>query len=74
MAAVAHMERVRLPLDRDRLVTFVECWRDIKLHYIRRDDEFGLYDEMKFSEMRLWDLVDARGWIGLAPRPSVCNE
>jgi DNA polymerase I len=61
MAADARMERVRLPTDRDRLLTFVECWDNLKLYYIRRHDEFGLYDGINFSETRMWDLVDARG-------------
>jgi DNA polymerase-1 len=62
MAAVARMERVGLPVDRDRLLTYVERWDDLKLYYIRRDDELGLYDGLKFSETRLWDLVCVRGW------------
>jgi hypothetical protein len=40
----------------------LEFWDELKLHYIKRDDEFGLYDGLKFNETRLWDLVDARGW------------
>jgi DNA polymerase I len=62
MATVARMERVGLPVDRDRLITFVEHWDPLKLHFIRRDDEFGLYDGLEFDFARLWNLIDARGW------------
>jgi DNA polymerase-1 len=62
MAAVARMERVGLPVDRDRLITFVEHWGQIKLHFIERDDEFGLYNGLEFDTARFWDLVDERGW------------
>jgi DNA polymerase-1 len=62
MASVARSERIGLPLDRPRLISFVEHWDLLKQHYIERDDEFDLYDGLNFSETRLWNLIDARGW------------
>ena len=33
-----------------------------QLHYIRRDDIFGLYDGTSFREQRLFELIATRGW------------
>jgi len=62
MAAVASMERVGLPVDGDYLGELVEAWDLLQLHYIQRDDEFGLYDGTSLVEARLWNLVEAKGW------------
>jgi DNA polymerase-1 len=62
MAAAARMERIGLPVDRDRLIAFVAHWDSLKLHYIKRDDEFGLYNGLEFDTARLWNLVNERGW------------
>ena len=62
MKAVARMERVGLPIDTEYLAVLLEHWDDLKRHFIRRDDVFGLYDDISFREERLWSLVEARGW------------
>jgi hypothetical protein len=62
MAAAARSERVGLPVDRPGLITFVKYWDPLKQYYIDRDDEFGLYDGLKFVEDRLWNLINARHW------------
>ena len=45
MGAVARMEHVGIPIDRDGLDRIVDNWDGVKRYYIRRDDEFGLFDE-----------------------------
>jgi DNA polymerase I len=62
MAAVARMERVGLPIDRAYLDLLLERWEELKLHYIHRDDIFGLYDGTSFSETRFEALIAERGW------------
>ena len=63
MATVARMERIGLPIDQLYFTRLLTAWQDIRMHYIRRDDVFHLYDEEgSFHERRLWDLVEARGW------------
>jgi DNA polymerase family A len=61
-AAVAHMEWTGLPIDTSYLDCLIENWERLQLHYIARDDEFGLYDGTSFREDRLLDLIEARGW------------
>jgi hypothetical protein len=62
MAAVARMERVGLPIDTEYFNRLLSVWEQIKLYYIRRDDEFGLYDGTKFDHRRLFDLIQVKGW------------
>jgi DNA polymerase-1 len=63
MGAVARMERVGIPVDRDGLDRLLENWDAIKRFYIERDDDFELYDgDLSFSRARLQELVDVRGW------------
>jgi hypothetical protein len=62
MCAVAGMEYVGLPVDGEYLSQLLEVWDQIKRHYIRRDDEFGLYDDVDLDRSRLFTLIDARGW------------
>src|SRR5262249_16168407 len=62
MCAVARMERVGLPVDRGYLEQLLEVWDQIKRYYIRRDDEFGIYDDVNLNRARLFELIDARGW------------
>jgi DNA polymerase family A len=61
-AAVARMEATGLPVDTFYLNTLLENWEHIQLHYIAREDEFGLYDGTSFRESRLLDLIAAQGW------------
>jgi DNA polymerase I len=64
MATAARIERVGLPVDRDRLTIFIEHWNAIKRYYIQRDDDFKLYndDDLGFEHARLEKLVKERGW------------
>jgi hypothetical protein len=57
------MERIGLPIDWEYLARLLEVWPEIRMHYIRRDDVFDLYDEEgSFVEQRLWDLIEMMGW------------
>ena len=39
-------------------------WQALRMHYIRREDHFGLYDSNgSFHDDRLEALVAARGWV-----------
>jgi DNA polymerase I len=62
IAAVARMEWVGLPIDCFILNALLADWERIQLHYIARDDEFGLYEGTSFREQRLEDLVARMGW------------
>jgi DNA polymerase-1 len=62
MMAVACQERLGLPIDSEYLTRLVAHWERLQLHYIARDDEFGLYDGRSFREQRLWDLITAKHW------------
>jgi DNA polymerase family A len=62
MAAIACEERIGLPVDRDYLDQLLTHWERLQLHYIARDDEFGLYDGTSFREHRMLSLIDARRW------------
>jgi DNA polymerase-1 len=62
MKAVASQERLGLPIDVKYLARLVAQWERVQLHFITRDDEFGLYDGTSFREQRLWDLIEARHW------------
>ena len=63
MGVVALMERVGLPIDWEYFARLLEVWPEIRMHYIRRDDVFHLYDEEgSFVEQRLWDLIEMMGW------------
>jgi hypothetical protein len=62
MAAVACMEWQGLPVDRDYLRLLIANWEQLQLYFIRRDDEFGLYDGTSFREQRLQELITAQGW------------
>jgi hypothetical protein len=44
------MEAIGLPIDVAYLDTLLENWERIQLHYIAREDEFGLYDGTSFRE------------------------
>jgi DNA polymerase I len=62
MGAVARSETTGLPILRPRLDRFTDHWDDIKRHYIKRDDAFGLWDGLEFHEYRLRALVRERDW------------
>src|SRR5262245_37879218 len=62
-AAVADMEARGIPIAVDRLSTLREHWQALRLFYIRRDDDFGLYDAGgTFKEDRFEALVRSRNW------------
>ena len=62
MMAVARQERCGLPIDVEYLAQLVAHWERLQLHFIARDDEFGLYEGTSFREQRMWDLIAARNW------------
>jgi hypothetical protein len=61
-SAITTQEWLGLPIDADCLAKFLENWERLKLHFIARDDNFGLYDGTSLVEQRLWDLIDAKRW------------
>ena len=62
-AAVADWELRGLPVDADYVSKLDTQWQALRMFYIRRDDEFGLYDENgSFREGRFEQLVRDRGW------------
>jgi DNA polymerase-1 len=64
LKAVPDIELRGLPIDVDFLNDLVADWQELRMHYIRRDDTLGLYDdEGSFRENRFEALIDARGWV-----------
>jgi DNA polymerase-1 len=62
-AAVADMEANGLPVDVDYLRELEANWQALRMFYIRRNDELGLYDEAgTFKEERLEAVAKARNW------------
>jgi DNA polymerase I len=62
--AVVDMEMNGLPVDVPYLRRLEARWHDLRMHFIARDDEFGLYDETgKFCEDRIVDLIHERDWV-----------
>jgi hypothetical protein len=62
--AVADMELRGIPIDVEYLHELQTNWQALRLHYIRRDDKLGLYnDQGSFCEDRLEALVKERGWF-----------
>jgi hypothetical protein len=63
-AVVADMEvHGGLPVDVDYIAKLSAQWQALRMFYIRRDDEFGLYDETgSFREERFEQLMKDRGW------------
>jgi DNA polymerase-1 len=60
---VADMEHRGIPISLPHLRELERQWQAIRMHFIKRDDDFNLYDDKgKFCEDRLADLADARGW------------
>jgi len=63
-AAVADWELRGIPIDVDYLKELEACWQTLRMFYIRRDDQFGLYDDTgSFREDRFEALIKTRGWI-----------
>jgi DNA polymerase I len=61
--AVAAIEARGIPIDTDYLAELQAQWQILRLFYIRRDDQFGLYDSTgSFREERFEALVRDRGW------------
>jgi hypothetical protein len=61
--AVADMEARGIPISRRHLADLQEQWQALRMHYIRRDDVFGLYDKAgSFKEERFQALAERRGW------------
>ena len=59
----AAMESRGLPINIEYVDELAANWQALRMHYIRRDDHFGLYDgNGSFHEDRLEALVTARGW------------
>jgi hypothetical protein len=63
-AVVADIEvRGGLPVDVDYVAKLEAQWQALRMFYIRRDDEFGLYDEAgSFREGRFEELIKERSW------------
>jgi DNA polymerase-1 len=61
---VVEMEHNGIPVDVEHLHNELEAnWQPLRMFYIRRDDEFGLYDDDgSFCTDRMEDLVKAKGW------------
>ena len=61
---VVEMEHNGIPVDVEYLHDELEAnWQALRMFYIRRDDEFGLYDDDgSFCTDRMEDLVKAKGW------------
>ena len=63
-AAVADWELRGTPIDADYLKELEACWQTLRMFYIRRDDQFGLYDDVgSFCEDRFEALIKTRDWI-----------
>jgi hypothetical protein len=61
--AVVEMENNGIPINVEYLHELEANWQTLRMFYIRRDDEFGLYDEDgSFCTDRMEDLVKAKGW------------
>jgi hypothetical protein len=60
---VVDMEYTGIPIAVDYLTELQDQWQALRMFYIRRDDEFGLYDETgSFRTDRMEDLVKAKDW------------
>jgi DNA polymerase-1 len=70
-AAVAAIEARGLPIDVEYLTALQASWQALRMHYIQRDDTFGLYDTAgSFREERLEALIKARGWTSWPRTPT----
>jgi DNA polymerase-1 len=67
--AVVDMEARGIPVSARHLAALREQWQALRMFFIRRDDEFGLYDGAgSFKEDRFQTLADSRGWSTSWPR------
>ena len=63
IAAVTRQEWCGLPVDCDYIIgELIENWDRLRLHYIKRDDIFHLYEGTSFVEQRLVDLIGKMNW------------
>jgi hypothetical protein len=61
--AVVDMEHNGIPIAVDYLAELQDQWQALRMFYIRRDDEFNLYDDIgSFREDRMEALIKAREW------------
>jgi DNA polymerase-1 len=61
--AVVDMEHNGIPIAIDYLAELQDQRQALRMYYIRRDDEFGLYDDTgSFREDRMEALIKAREW------------
>ena len=61
---ITGMEARGIPIDAGYLAELEAKWQELRMFYIGRDDEFGLYDDSgSFREDRFGALVKARGWV-----------
>ena len=61
--AVVDMEHNGIPIDVEYLHELEANWQALRLFYIHRDDEFGLYEEDgSFCTDGMENLVQAKGW------------
>jgi hypothetical protein len=68
LKVVAHMERRGLPVS-EYLALLQDRWQGLRLHYIRKLDCNGLYDEGgSFSEAKFFALIEQHGWLSGWPR------
>jgi hypothetical protein len=67
--AAADMEMTGIPISLRHLDILKMNWQALRMHYIRCDDTFGLYDDNgSFVEARFKALVTAKGWLDGWPR------
>src|SRR5262249_45669569 len=60
---VAVVDAHGLPVDADGINDLAAHWHALRMFYIRRDDQFGLYDDKgSFREDRFEAIVKVRGW------------
>src|SRR6516225_6511492 len=61
--SVVEIEARGIPVDVDYINDLAAHWHALRMFYIRRDDQFGLYDDNgSFREDRFDALVKACGW------------
>lgn len=60
---VADIDARGITVAGDYITDLQASWQALRMHYIRRDDTFGLYDEAgSFREERMEGLIRERGW------------
>jgi DNA polymerase family A len=60
---VAAIEETGIPISGQHVAAMVDNWQALRMFYIKRDDEFGLYDEKgSFKQDRFIALIESKGW------------